>query len=136
MGERVMETKVFACVINCMDGRTQEPVIAYLKERLSVDYVDTVTEPGPIGLLTKRAEPHLTTIKTRCDISVQKHGAVAMAVVGHHDCAGNPVPEATQREQIGACLGLLREWYPNMPLFGLWVDANRKVVETIADVPK
>ncbi len=37
----------FCTAINCMDGRTQLPVIEFLKNKLSVEYVDTVTEPGP-----------------------------------------------------------------------------------------
>ncbi|HOP76783.1 MAG TPA: hypothetical protein PLD05_04790 [Thermogutta sp.] len=42
----------FATVVNCMDGRTQGPVISYLKERFGVDYVDNSTEAGPDGLFS------------------------------------------------------------------------------------
>ncbi len=39
----------FATAINCMDGRVQLPVIAYLKSKYVVDYVDAITEPGRTG---------------------------------------------------------------------------------------
>ena len=37
----------FAPAINCMDGRVQLPVIAYVKAHYSVDHVDMITELGP-----------------------------------------------------------------------------------------
>lgn len=130
-----MEGKSFACVVNCMDGRVQESVIAYLKEKLHVDYVDDVTEPGPIKIMSEQSEPCTSNIRLRCDISVEKHGAVGLAVVGHHDCAGNPVAKEQQTEQILASVKLLRHWYPDMPVYGLWVDEQWSVSEVVSDVP-
>ncbi len=43
----------FGTVINCMDGRVQLPVIAYLQKRFNVTYVDTITEAGPNLLLAQ-----------------------------------------------------------------------------------
>jgi len=40
---------IFCTAVNCMDGRVQLPVINYLKERFSANYVDMITEPGPNG---------------------------------------------------------------------------------------
>jgi hypothetical protein len=42
-----MSSGRFAAAINCMDGRAQLPVIEWLKRECGVDYVDTITEPGP-----------------------------------------------------------------------------------------
>ena len=36
----------FATSVSCMDGRIQIPLINWIKENFSVDYVDTITEPG------------------------------------------------------------------------------------------
>jgi hypothetical protein len=33
------------------DGRVQEPVITWMKDAYGVQYVDDVTEPGPICML-------------------------------------------------------------------------------------
>ena len=46
----------FYTAINCMDGRVQLPVIYYLKERFGVPYVDVITEPGPVALLSSDPE--------------------------------------------------------------------------------
>ena len=130
-----MANGTFAGAINCMDGRTQEPVITYLKERLGVDYIDAITEPGPIKLLAENIDPRVETIRTRCDISLNNHGGVALAVVSHYDCAGNPVDKAEQLVQLSKSIQLLRSWYPTTPLYGLWVDEQWTVTEISADIP-
>ena len=43
----------FCTAINCMDGRTQEPVIAFVKKRFGIDCVDMITEPGPDKILAQ-----------------------------------------------------------------------------------
>ena len=81
----------FCTAINCMDGRVQIPVIQYLKDRFDADYVDAVTEPGPNRILAEDADTRIRqSIDRRVGISVEGHGSVGIAVVGHHDCAGNP----------------------------------------------
>ena len=68
-----MTMKKFGTAINCMDGRTQIPVINYLKNKFDLDYVDTITEPGPNKILADRSESELLkSIKNRLDISVNK----------------------------------------------------------------
>ncbi len=131
-----MAEGTFACAVNCMDGRTQEPVNAYLKQKLGVDYVDEITEPGPIKLLSENTDPRVESIKIRCDISLGKHNAVALAVVGHHDCAGDPVGKDVQLQQIAQAIKVLRSWYPDIPIYGLWVDDSWSVNEVAADEPQ
>lgn len=130
-----MAEGTFAGVINCMDGRTQEPVSRYLKRKLGVDYVDAITEPGPIKLLAENNDPRVESIRTRCDISLNKHHAVALAVVSHYDCAGNPVEQETQMTQLADAIKLLRSWYPTTAIYGLWVDNNWQVTEVSEDLP-
>ncbi len=36
----------FATSVSCIDGRIQIPLTNWIKENYSVDYVDTITEPG------------------------------------------------------------------------------------------
>jgi hypothetical protein len=43
----------FVTAINCIDGRTQLPVINFAQKKYGIDYVDMVTEPGPIKILTE-----------------------------------------------------------------------------------
>ncbi len=47
---------VFGTVINCMDGRVQFPVLEYLKHKYEVDLVDSITEAGPLKILSERSE--------------------------------------------------------------------------------
>ena len=42
----------FCTVINCMDGRVQLPVIDRLQDRYKVNYVDSITEAGPVRVLS------------------------------------------------------------------------------------
>ena len=43
----------FCTVVNCMDGRTQSPVNDHLRNRNQVEYVDTITEAGPVKALAE-----------------------------------------------------------------------------------
>jgi hypothetical protein len=42
----------FCTVINCMDGRVQLPVNKYLQKRFNVAYVDSITEAGPVRIIS------------------------------------------------------------------------------------
>ena len=67
-----MTERKFATVINCMDGRVQEPVIAYLKQRLGVAYVDSITLAGPIKTLAERTRlTIIDSVKRRVETGAQ-----------------------------------------------------------------
>ena len=120
----------FAAVINCMDGRTQIPVIEYLKKKHGVDYIDMITEPGPNKILAENKDKTtIDSIKRRVDISVKKHGSKHIAIVGHHDCAGNPVDRVEQLTHILSAIITVKMWHTNIEVVGLWVDENWKVTE-------
>jgi hypothetical protein len=112
----------FGTAINCMDGRVQEPVANLLKVRYGVEYVDTITEPGPIKLMAENEPVALESIRKRLMISIEKHHSSVVAVVGHHDCAGNPVPKDQQIVQIRKSLDLLKQWHPGVKLVGIYVS--------------
>lgn len=118
----------FCTVVNCMDGRIQIPVIKYLQKRFNVKYVDSVTEAGPNLILAKRDKKALVnSILSRVQISVEKHGSVGIAVVGHYGCAGNPAPKEEQIVHIQQGVEFVRREYPGLEVIGLWVDENWKV---------
>ena len=120
----------FCTVINCMDGRTQLPVIEFLKQRFGVDYVDSVTEPAPIKILAEQTSPRLLdSICRRLDVSMDKHGSRAIAIVAHHDCGGNPLGKDEQLVQLDAAIGYVAERYPEAEIIGLWVDENWQVAD-------
>ena len=122
----------FAGAVNCMDGRTQLTVYNYLKRRCGAAYVDMITEPGPVRILARGKERGLiASIRKRVGISVEKHGARLMAVVAHHDCAGNPAAKKRQLKQLAASVKTIRSWGFEAEVIGLWVDRNWKTHQAV-----
>jgi len=120
----------FCTAINCMDGRTQLPVNEFMRRRFGATFVDTITEPGPICILAGQEDARLVeSVFHRIDISVEKHGSRAIGVVGHHDCAGNPVDKTTQLDQLRRSMEMLQGRYPEVEIVGLWVDDQWAVEE-------
>jgi hypothetical protein len=120
----------FCTSIHCMDGRIQEPIIEYLKKKCNAKYVDTITEPGPIKILAENDNKAvIDSIHYRISISVDKHGSQMIAISGHHDCAGNPVPKDTQIEQIIEDEKILKEKYPDVKIIKFYVNENWQVEE-------
>jgi carbonic anhydrase len=125
----MMQNHRFVTVINCMDGRTQLPVIQWLQAQTGADYVDTITEPGPVKILAENQDRLLVdSIRRRVAISKEKHGSNLVAVVAHYDCAGNPVDEPTQRQQLTQAIKTVAGWGFGVKLVGLWVDEHWQVV--------
>lgn len=119
----------FCTAIDCMDGRAQLPVIEFLKTRFGADYVDMITEPGPNRLLAAGESIERESIVKRVEISLAKHKSLGIAVAGHHDCAGNPAPEDAQTEQTKAAVGYLKQLFPCVPVIGLWLGEDWRVME-------
>jgi len=120
----------FATAINCMDGRVQLPVTAFLKKKYGVDYVDMITEPGPNGILAVNNDQSIIdSIKRRVGISTTKHGSKHIAIAGHHDCAGNPVDKDTHLAHIRSAIKAVKSWGVKAEVIGLWVDDKWKVSE-------
>jgi len=123
-----MNNRSFATAINCMDGRTQLPVIEWVKHEHGVDYVDNVTEPGPVRILAEATDTYaIGSIKHRVEISVKRHGSALVAIVAHADCAGNPVDKRTQLEQLRAAEATVRSWGMDVGLNLLWLGDNWQV---------
>ncbi len=117
-----------------MDGRVQLPVISYLQRRFDVEYVDSISEAGPSLILSEQKDDVLIrSILNRLRISVENHKSVGIAVVGHHDCAGNPAPKSQQIIHIQKAVNFLRQQYENMEITGLWIDSNWEVHEIDED---
>jgi len=118
----------FAASVHCMDGRVQEPVIKFIKEKYGVKYVDTITEPGPNKILAgEGTETLIDSIINRLNISVNKHGSDLIFVSGHTDCAGNPVENTIQFGQINKSAEFLQGKYPGVKIVKLWINENWEV---------
>ncbi len=127
MGDLPMPEGTFATAINCMDGRTQELVTAWLKDKYGVDFVDAITEPGPVLHLSERNGVIIETILGRVRISVDGHGSRVVAIVAHDDCAGNPVSKDVQLRQMHQAIEEVKSWGFIAKVIGLYVNDNTHV---------
>lgn len=118
----------FVAAVTCMDGRIQSSINAYLREKYGVPYVDIISEPGPNKILAEAMDnPIIENIKKRLDISVNKHGAELITLVGHEDCAGNPVLKDAQRKDTLRGIETLAAMNFKANIVGLWVTLSGDV---------
>jgi len=120
-----MHTGKFGTAINCMDGRVQLPVTAWLKSKYGLDYVDMITEPGPEKMLSQGAPRQVESIKSRVSISVNAHGSQTILIAAHHNCAGNPVSKEDHIRQVRDSLRVVKSWsLPVRDIIGVWINDN------------
>lgn len=119
--------KNFATALNCIDGRTQIPVTNWLKEHFDVFYVDLVTEPGMDNVLSQGSWIEIKRLRENVIISITAHNSNVVAVVGHYDCAANPVSDYKHFQDIVASTNTVKSWCLPVIVVGLWVDKFRNV---------
>jgi len=112
----------FATAINCIDGRVQAPVAEWMKLHAHVQYVDMITEPGVDKVLTEGGLNKTSAIVEKLRISIEAHESKAVAVVGHFDCAANPVSFDEQKSQIEESVNTIKSWGVNIRVIGLYVN--------------
>jgi carbonic anhydrase len=115
----------FATSISCMDGRIQIPLNDWVRKNYSVDYVDTITEPGVEKKLTQNID--VEQIKSKAEISIFKHKSDLIIVSGHHDCAGNPVSKDEHISQIKESIEIIKSWNFPVRVLGVWVNDQWEV---------
>jgi len=112
----------FGAVITCMDGRIQTRTIDQVMTRLGVRYVDNITATGAVqhldGTVTATGEGLLQSLS----VSVRAHATAQVAVVAHAECAGNPVPDAKQKEQLRNAAVVVTERFPDLEVIALFFD--------------
>lgn len=116
-----MAQNTFATTLSCIDGRIQRPVGDFLRTRFGVAHIDTVTRAGIVKHLTPEYDPATEGIVNDLGASIRAHGSTQVALVAHHDCAGNPVDDDSQRSQLNEAVAFFRRRYPEMDVTGLWV---------------
>lgn len=111
----------FAVAITCIDGRIHHAVQDGLRRRLGVDFLDVVTLPGPDLVLAQT--PHqATAVWHAVQVSLDKHAAERVVLVGHTDCAANPASPGTHRAQIGQAVATLRARLGAAAVEGMLLD--------------
>ncbi len=121
----------FCTAINCMDGRTQLPVIRYLQARFNAQYVDMITAAGPNRILALNDPPATANfLLQQVHLSLEKHHSRQIAVIGHDDCAGNPAPPQEQQQHLMQAVRRLQQRHgQTAEIIALWLDASGRVHE-------
>jgi hypothetical protein len=117
----------FGTIVNCIDGRVQEPVSAWTRNQYLLDFADVVTEPGPDRAITSGTAEQVQSIRSRIEISIRAHHSNVVVIAGHEGCAGNPVEKAEHLRQIQASVDVVRRWNLPVTIAGVWVDAQGAV---------
>jgi hypothetical protein len=90
--------------------------------RFGVRHVDNITATGAVqhldGVVTTTGEGLLASLA----VSADAHGTNQVAVVAHADCAGNPVLDAKQKEQLRRAIVVVSERFPGMEVIALFFD--------------
>ena len=74
----------------------------------------------------------MESIRRRTEISVNAHGSRVVAVVSHHDCAGNPVDRDQHLRDLACSSKCVQGWRLPVRVVGLFVN-ERWEVEPISD---
>jgi carbonic anhydrase-like protein len=120
----------FGTAINCIDGRTQEPVIDFMKQKYNIDGVDMVTFPGVDGVISNRENSdEVAFIRNAVSISIEKHRSRIIAVVGHFDCAGNPGNREHHYAHIQRAVHEVSSWNFHAQVVGFYVNDKKQIEE-------
>lgn len=115
-----------ATAITCIDGRVHHPVVQWMKAAYGVDDIDLITEPAPERALSQAWLKELD-LKQKAGLTVQAHGSRVLAIVAHHDCAGNPARGEPQRAELRKAVRKARAWHLFDAVVGLWLNEARQV---------
>ena len=116
-----MSEKSFATSLSCIDGRVQLPMINWIKEKYSVDFVDTITAPGIDKVIF---DGNIESIKRSVIISISNHKSSHIVISGHFGCAGNPVSEEEHFIHIKKSVDIVNSWNLDADVVGVWIDEN------------
>jgi carbonic anhydrase len=112
----------FGAVITCMDGRIQTRTLDQVMTRFGVRYVDNITATGAVQHLDGSVTPTGEGLLRSLTVSSEAHGTNQVAVVAHSGCAGNPVPDNTQKDQLLRAKSVVSERFPEMEVIALFFD--------------
>jgi carbonic anhydrase len=112
----------FGAVITCIDGRIQTRTLDQVMTRFGVRYVDDITAAGAIKHLAGGITPVGETLLEDLAVSANAHGTNQVALVAHADCAGNPVPDATQKQHLRQARDVVAGRFPEMEVVALFYD--------------
>lgn len=113
----------FFTVVGCMDGRVQEVMARFGKEKFRAKFADTITEAGIVGLISNNpSSEFIENLKSKLLVSIEKHHSKGVLVDGHQECAGNPVSDEEHRQDIKTSVEFIKKLIDNkVPVIGVFV---------------
>lgn len=122
----------FGTVVNCIDGRAQQPAADWIRLNCGVEFVDAITTPGAEQLLSEEESERSARIRSKVLLSAGKHMSSVVAVVGHFDCTANPCEPDERKTQILKAAAKLSSWKTGLRVVGLYVNEWQSV-EVVCD---
>lgn len=122
-----MSQPTFFTSIGCMDGRIHNVIEEVGKKKFAALHADTITEPGFVGLLSREAmnEVFLKNFKHKLFISTMQHASKGIIVSAHADCAGNPVSDSQQKDEVLQSVDFIKEIVGDFPpVIGVFVKRD------------
>ena len=108
----------------CIDGRAgalREQSKEYLADvfKTPVDdvQIDLQTLPGMLGKLANDDSFAWDLVRESARISNTAHGSTTFLISGHHDCAGHPVSDSQQRDDLRKVMEMAQERLENYTRF-------------------
>lgn len=123
----------FFTSVGCMDGRVQKVVCEFGQRKFNAEFPDTITDAGLVGKLSRSTIDDIvySAIKEKLLISIEKHNSRGIIVHGHEECAGNPVDEKTQWENIRKSAEMIRAMVedvkPEIEIIQVFVKVNPQI---------
>ena len=101
-----------------------------MKQNYNIDGVDMVTFPGADGLFSNgKNSEEIALIRKAVSISTERHGSRIIAVVGHYDCAGNPVTREHHYMHLRRAMREVSSWNLHAQIIGLYVNDKQEIEE-------
>lgn len=130
--------ETFFSSVGCMDGRVQETVRVYGQKRFQAEFADTITEAGLVGVLSKEPVDNslFESLKSKIEISLDKHHSRGIVVHGHEDCAGNPVDDEKHKQDVLAAAKLIKSLFKEVEVVPVFVEReeDRWVAKELSSV--
>lgn len=108
-----------------MDGRVQEPVRVYGQKRFQAEFADIITEAGLVGLLSQSniEDKLLKSLKSKIEISLDKHHSKGIVVHGHEDCAPlSGVDDERHKQDVLAAAKLIKSLFEEVEVVPVFVE--------------
>jgi hypothetical protein len=130
----------YATTLNCMDGAVQGAARKYMKNRYGVAYVDPITDPGIVKILTddsgdEEAEVIRRWIHKKLRISIISHGSRKISIAAHHNCIGNPKCKEAQIKQLKEAKKtverMIAEFELDIEIILLWINKDHMPEEIL-----